>query len=259
MNAERERGGGRGGEHQIVCMHDASFVCKFRSNIHFILWIYKKCVRALWLDRIWPRIELSCELNFFPSFAILHSFIHPYFCLYKRRLGIRFTHVCVTSMQNKRKEKAKFHSKVMKIQQKKRTRTAKYHTNILNTLNQREFILSGRPKHMANRHTHTLTQIQILWHSFCCRLCCLLVLLAMLVRNIMLFAYWNWKSTTNICELKNWLDGFSDIVVHAAFPFIWMNFCAFAVCVFVWTISYYVLYMKNQFSDCIQNKWKICF
>lgn len=58
------------------------------------------------------------------------------------------------SIQKMRHRNGSTKSREMKIQRKK---YAKYHTNILNTLNQREFILSGRPKHMANRHTHANT------------------------------------------------------------------------------------------------------
>lgn len=76
---------------------------------------------------------------------------------------------------------------------KKRIRTAKYHTNILNTLNQREFILSGRPKHMTHKYFGIHFAAAFVAFLFA----------TLRVRNIVLFAYWNWKSTTNICELKN--------------------------------------------------------
>lgn len=123
---------------------------------------------ALWLERIWPRIELSCELNFFPSFAILHSFIRNHIFAFSKNdwvFGLRMfvSQVCRTRERRKRnsirKRKGTGNGNGAKSRErremkaKKRIRTAKYHTNILNTLNQREFILSGRPKHMTNTHT----------------------------------------------------------------------------------------------------------
>lgn len=53
----------------------ASFVCKFRSNIHFILWICEKCVRALaGTNMTTYRVELRVE---FLSVICRSAFFYP--------------------------------------------------------------------------------------------------------------------------------------------------------------------------------------
>lgn len=121
---------------KIVCENEveASFVCKLRSNIHFIqcglLCSNVYAMAGTEYDHVSNR-ELRVEFRFrCHHSAILHSFIHIFLLpvLEKGRLGIRLTHLFVSQVcrTSEMKGESKFQSK--KNETHKHTHTY-IHTN----------------------------------------------------------------------------------------------------------------------------------